>query len=53
MSSHNDLLSSNELVISVGNYVNPFGDIKVDDIPMEVVEDLHTEDDSVRVCSSK
>ena len=53
MSSHDDLLSSDESVISVGNYVNPFGDIKVDDIPMEIVEDLHTEDDSVRLCSSK
>ena len=52
MSSHNDLLSSDESVISVGNYVNPFGDVKVDDVPMEIVEDLHT-DDSVRVCSSK
>ena len=53
MSSHDDLLSSDESVISVGNYINPFGDIKVDDIPMEIVEDLHTEDDSVRVCSFK
>ena len=54
MSSHNDLLSSDESVISVGNYVNPFGDIKVNNIPMEIVEDLHiAEDDSVRVCSSK
>ena len=55
MSSHNNLLSSDESVISVGNYVNPFGDIKVNDIPMEIVEDLHTaeEYDSVRVCSSK
>ena len=53
MSSHNDLLSSDESVISVGNYVNPFDGIKVDDIPMEIVDDLHTEDDSVRVCLSK
>ena len=52
MSSHDDLLSSDESVISVANYINPFGDIKVDNIPMEIVEDLHTaeEDDSVRVC---
>ena len=53
MSNHDDLLSSDESVISVGNYVNPSGDIKVDNIPVEIVEDLHTEDDSVRVCSSK
>ena len=32
MSSHDDLLSSDKSVISVGNYVNPFGDIKFDDI---------------------
>ena len=53
MSSHDNLLSSDESVISVGNYFNPFGDMKVDDIPMEIVENLFTEDDSVRVCSSK
>ena len=53
LSSHNDLLSSDKSVINVGNYFNPFGDINVDDIPVEIVEDLYTEDDSVRVCSSK
>ena len=52
MSSCDDWLSSDESVISVGNYVNPFGDIKVDDIPMEIVEDLHTEHDSVMIMSS-
>ena len=47
------MLLSDESVISVGIYFNPFDDIKVDDIPVEIVEDLYTEDYFVKVCLSK